>query len=106
MYTILIPAYQPDDKLLTLIKEIKEAIGIISDHHYLIVVSDGRTSESQGLTLYQLTQFLQSYGAKTAYHLDSGGASIFYFNGQIMNKPTTRGTISERTVRDIVYIGG
>lgn len=83
----------------------RSAIGIIDDNHYIIVVSDGRTSESQGLTLYQLAQVLQSYGAKTAYNLDGGGSSTLYFNGQVINNPTTRGTISERAVSDIVYIG-
>ncbi|MGT2951504.1 exopolysaccharide biosynthesis protein [Streptococcus cuniculi] len=83
----------------------RSAIGIIDENHYIIVVSDGRTSESQGLTLYQLAQVLQSYGAKTAYNLDGGGSSTLYFNGQVINKPTTRGSISERAVSDIVYIG-
>lgn len=83
----------------------RSAIGIIDENHYIIVVSDGRTSESQGLTLYQLAQVLQAYGAKTAYNLDGGGSSTLYFNGQVINKPTTRGSISEREVSDIVYIG-
>lgn len=83
----------------------RSAIGIIDENHYIIVVSDGRTSESQGLTLYQLAQVLQAYGAKTAYNLDGGGSSTLYFNGQVINKPTTRGSISERAVSDIVYIG-
>jgi len=48
---------------------------------------------------------MKSYGVKTAYNLDGGGSSTLYFNGQVMNKPTTNGTISERAVSDIVYIG-
>ena len=83
----------------------RTAIGIIDENHYIIVVSDGRTSESQGLSLYQLAEVMKSYGVKTAYNLDGGGSSTLYFNGQVMNKPTTNGTISERAVSDIVYIG-
>ena len=84
----------------------RTAIGIIDENHYIIVVSDGRTSESEGLTLYQLAAVMKQYGVTTAYNLDGGGSSTLYFNGQIINKPTTNGhTISERAVSDIVYIG-
>ncbi len=83
----------------------RTAIGIIDENRYIIVVSDGRTSESEGLSLYQLAEVMKSYGVKTAYNLDGGGSSTLYFNGQVMNKPTTNGTISERAVSDIVYIG-
>ena len=40
------------------------AFGIIDENHYIIVVSDGRTSESEGLSLYQLAEVMKSYGAK------------------------------------------
>ncbi len=84
----------------------RTAIGIIDENHYIIVVSDGRTSESKGLSLYQMAEVMKSYGAKTAYNLDGGGSSTLYFNGQVINKPTTGGNkISERAVSDIVYIG-
>ena len=83
----------------------RTAIGIIDENHYIIVVSDGRTSESQGLSLYELAEVMKSYGVKTAYNLDGGGSSTLYFNGQVTNKPTTNGNISERAVSDIVYIG-
>ena len=83
----------------------RTAIGIIDENRYIIVVSDGRTSESEGLSLYQLAEVMKSYGVKTAYNLDGGGSSTLYFNGQVINKPTTNGTISERAVSDIVYIG-
>ena len=84
----------------------RTAIGIINENHYIIVVSDGRTSESKGLSLYQLAEIMKSHGVKTAYNLDGGGSSTLYFNGQVINKPTTGGNkISERAVSDIVYIG-
>ena len=84
----------------------RTAIGIVDENHYIIVVSDGRTSESKGLSLYQMAEVMKSYGVKTAYNLDGGGSSTLYFNGQVINKPTTGGNkISERAVSDIVYIG-
>ena len=84
----------------------RTAIGIIDENYYIIIVSDGRTSESKGLSLYQMAEVMKSYGVKTAYNLDGGGSSTLYFNGQVINKPTTGGSkISERAVSDIVYIG-
>ena len=84
----------------------RTAVGMIDANHYVFVVSDGRTDESEGLSLYELAQFLQSLGVRTAYNLDGGGSSTMYFNGQIVNNPTsTGGSIKERGVSDIVYIG-
>lgn len=83
----------------------RTAIGVIDDLHYVVVVSDGRTDESSGLTLYELAEVMKDNGATMAYNLDGGGSSTMYFNGQVVNKPTTSGSISERAVSDIVYIG-
>ena len=83
----------------------RTAIGMIANDHYVFVVSDGRTHESAGLSLYELAQFMQTLGVQTAYNLDGGGSSTMYFNGQVVNNPTTNGRIKERGVSDIVYIG-
>lgn len=84
----------------------RTAIGIVGENHYVFVVSDGRTSDSQGLSLYELAEFMQSLGVTTAYNLDGGGSSTLYFNGQVVNQPTTDGKkIQERSVSDIVCIG-
>ena len=83
----------------------RTAIGMIDKNHYLFVVSDGRTDESEGLTLYELAEFMKTLGAETAYNLDGGGSSTMYFNGAVVNNPTSTGNIKEREVSDIVYIG-
>ena len=83
----------------------RTAIAITEDNKYLFIVSDGRTDESEGLLLYELATFAASLGAKTVYNLDGGGSSTMYFNGKVVNNPTTNGwDISERGVSDIVYI--
>ena len=84
----------------------RTAIAVIDDLHYLFVVSDGRTAESEGLSLYELASFLQSRGVRTAYNLDGGGSSTMVFNGRVVNNPTSGGKgTKERSVSDIVYIG-
>lgn len=84
----------------------RTAIAVVDELHYLLVVSDGRTDRSEGLSLYQLAQFLQSKGAKMAYNLDGGGSSTMWFNGRVVNEPVNHGSeVSERSISDIVYIG-
>ena len=84
----------------------RTAIGMIEPNHFLFLVSDGRTDDSKGLSLYELAKVFRQYGARVAYNLDGGGSSVMVFNGRIVNKPTTYGTeIKERAVSDIVYIG-
>ena len=84
----------------------RTAIGIIEDLHYVFVVSDGRTDESEGLTLLEMAEFMESLGVETAYNLDGGGSSTMVFNGELINNPTTNGNkVKERGVSDIVYIG-
>ena len=87
----------------------RTAIGIKSDGTYVFVVSDGRTDESEGLSLLQLAEFMENLGAETAYNLDGGGSSTMVFKGNIVNTPTGggigNGSGSERKVSDIVYIG-
>ncbi len=84
----------------------RTAVGIIDELHYVFVVSDGRTEESEGLSLYELAVFMQSLSVRDAYNLDGGGSSTMVFCGEVVNHPTTNGnSIKERSVSDIVYIG-
>ena len=83
----------------------RTAIGIIDDLHYVFVVSDGRSDDSEGLSLYELATFMQQLGVKTAYNLDGGGSSTMYFNGEVVNNPSSGFRDEERRVSDIIYIG-
>ena len=84
----------------------RTAIGVMDNLHYVFVVADGRTGRSEGMSLYELAEFMRGLGVKTAYNLDGGGSSTMAFNGEIINNPTTSGnSVKERSVSDIVYIG-
>lgn len=83
----------------------RTAIGIIDNLHYVFVVSDGRTSESDGLTLYELAEVLADLDCQIAYNLDGGGSTTMYFNGKVINNPTDGHSSGERKVSDIVYVG-
>ena len=83
----------------------RTAIGYYGGCHYVMVVADGRTETSQGLTVEQLTDFMHRLGVRTAYNLDGGGSATMVFNGKLVNQPTDGHNIEERNVSDIVYIG-
>jgi exopolysaccharide biosynthesis protein len=83
----------------------RTAIGQISPLHYIVIVSDGRTDASKGLSLLELANEFKERGCEVAYNLDGGGSSTMYFNGKVINNPTDGRSISEREVSDIVYIG-
>ena len=84
----------------------RSSIGQVDEDTYLFIVSDGRTSESAGLSLFELASVYEEYGAQFAYNLDGGGSATMWFNGRIMNKPVNSGSaISERSVSDCIMIG-
>ena len=87
-------------------KNPRTAIGYISENHYVLVVADGRTDESTGLSLLELAEFMKNtLVVSQAYNLDGGGSSTMYYNGEVVNNPTTNeNTISERAVSDILYV--
>jgi len=83
----------------------RTAFGQISSLHYIVIVSDGRTDASAGLSLLELAQEFEDRGCTTAYNLDGGGSATMYFNGAIVNHPTDGRHAGEREVSDIVYFG-
>jgi exopolysaccharide biosynthesis protein/glycosyltransferase involved in cell wall biosynthesis len=83
----------------------RTAIGMIDELHYIFVVSDGRTSQSAGLSLLELAKVMQEYGCTVAYNLDGGGSSTMVFNGEVINNPTDGRSYGERKVSDIIYVG-
>ena len=82
----------------------RTAVGIIDTNHLIFVVVDGRDAGySRGVTLSELAQIMRDLGATTAYNLDGGGSSTFYFNGEVLNQPSNNG---ERGTSDILYVAG
>ncbi len=81
----------------------RTAIGQVSVLHYIVIVSDGRTNASEGLSLLELATLFEQYGCTVAYNLDGGGSATMWFNGQIVNNPTDGRSFGERKVSDIVF---
>ena len=80
----------------------RTGIGILSPNHYVFIVVDGRSQESQGMTLTEFAKVFEDLGCTVAYNLDGGGSSTMYFMGKVVNNPLGKG--QERGVSDILYI--
>ncbi|WP_062520333.1 phosphodiester glycosidase family protein [Demequina silvatica] len=81
----------------------RTAIGMIDANHYVLVVVDGRSSESAGVTLDELAQIMIDLGATEAYNLDGGGSSTMVSDGAVVNVPGGSG--EERGTSDILWVG-
>jgi uncharacterized protein YigE (DUF2233 family) len=63
----------------------RTAVGIKADGSVLLVVADGRTSASAGLSLADLAAYMKSLGVVDALNLDGGGSSAL-----VVKSPVTR----------------
>lgn len=53
----------------------RAAIGVLEDGAIILVVADGRTSESAGFTINEMANYMLSLGAVEAINLDGGGSA-------------------------------
>lgn len=78
----------------------RTAAGITADGSLLLVVIDGRQSQSRGVNLSDLAEIMIDLGAVSALNLDGGGSSSFVANGKLLNRPAG-GTIEREVVSAI-----
>ena len=67
----------------------RTAIGQTKDGAILLLVIDGRQISSIGATLRDLQDIMLEYGAQNAANLDGGSSTTMYYNGQVINKPSS-----------------
>jgi hypothetical protein len=81
----------------------RTAVGVTATGRVILLVVDGRTSVSVGLTLYQLGKEMQSLGAVDAANLDGGGSATMWIKGLgVVNHPTD--STGERPVSNAIVI--
>ena len=98
----------PDIQSSIGIQNPRSVIGYYEPGHYCFVQVDGRKTASQmepgkknkGMTLTELSQFMESLGCKAAYNLDGGQSSVMFFNGKIHSTPQN----GSRRLGDVVMI--
>lgn len=83
------------------VKDSRTVIGQKGPLEYVILVADGRSEKSEGISLYDAALELKNKGCYIGYNLDGGGSSTIYFNGEVLNNPSD--IIGERKISDILY---
>lgn len=67
----------------------RTAVGITLDNHLIMVVVDGRSSDSYGMTTGELAEVMYSLGCIDAMNLDGGGSSTAWSRGKgVVNHPS------------------
>lgn len=66
----------------------RTALGLKKDGSIILLVVDGRSESSCGMTLTELANYLIKLGAFEALNFDGGGSSEMVINGRIVNKPS------------------
>lgn len=83
----------------------RTAVGIKADGTILLFTVDGRTKQSEGMTLDELIATLRWLGCQDALNLDGGGSSTLYLkdypNGGIINHPTDNGLFDHKGERAV-----
>ena len=78
----------------------RTAIGYFEPGHYCFVVIDGRSAQSEGVTMSKLARYMYLLGCKQAYNLDGGQTSQMLWGTETINVPDHNG----RACSDIIYV--
>jgi exopolysaccharide biosynthesis protein len=80
--------------------EPRAAIGQVGPLEYVLVVVDGRSDVSAGVTVEDLAKFMFDQGCIQAFNLDGGNSATLVFHDAFYSHKTEN---SERSVSDIIY---
>jgi hypothetical protein len=80
----------------------RTAIGVDAGGFLYLVVVDGRSDKSLGMTLPELQAFVAGMGMTNAINLDGGGSSTLVLRENLMNMPSDG---RERPVASIIEVG-
>ena len=80
----------------------RSAIGYTKDQHLILMVVDGRQTESRGVYLEELAIMMSEFDCFEAINLDGGGSSAMVANSRLLNKPV--GRTNQREVMSAIGI--
>ena len=72
-------------------KNPRAAIGCFEPGHYCMVVVDGRSDSSRGMTLVEMSEFFAKIGCTAAYNLDGGATTSLYCADERINNTDGKG---------------
>lgn len=69
----------------------RTGVGVKEDGTVLLMVVDGRSTYSAGMTLKEFGEYFKRFGVKEAVNFDGGGSSEMVLDRKIMNRPSDGG---------------
>ena len=81
-------------------KNPRSVLGYYEPGHYAFLAVDGRTRQSRGMTIEELSQLCELLGFSCAYNLDGGQSSVLITNAGPVNNPYNDG----RPISDIIAV--
>lgn len=83
----------------------RTAVGITAEQKMIVVVVDGRSSQSQGLTIPQLSQLMKALGCTAAVNFDGGGSSTAWVKDEgVVNFPSDNGKFDHEGERGVATV--
>ena len=80
----------------------RSAIGFTDENELILMVVDGRQSDSRGVYLEELALLMSQFNCIEALNLDGGGSSALVADSRLLNRPL--GRTSQREVMSAVGI--
>lgn len=101
---IVIRDYEPgpDYNRYKLGYKARNILGYYEPGHYVLVTCDAYRDDAQGMTEEDMMEFMKSLGVKDAFNLDGGTSSVMVFMGEVINRPTPRGSEEGRPILDML----
>ena len=82
----------------------RNSIGMVEPGHYVVILCDGRETNSAGLTFRSLADLYMNEGCSVAYNLDGGLTAIIVFMGECINDHLSDDNqLRFRSVPEIIY---
>lgn len=81
-------------------REPRMAIGQMGELSYVMVLAEGRSENSQGVTQQELAEFMFDLGCVQAFNLDGGNSATMVYDGGYYQEKTVD---NERAQSDMIY---
>ncbi len=82
----------------------RTSMGWDSERNWLLLVADGRSASSVGLTLPEAAQLLGQLGAVEAMNLDGGSSTQLVVGGELVNTPSGLDPVNPTRPREVQVI--
>lgn len=82
----------------------RTCVGWDSEHNWLLLVADGRSASSVGLTIPETAQLFRQLGAVEAMNLDGGSSTQLVVNGELVNTPSGLDPVNPTRPREVQVI--